>query len=72
MATIREVIDQYKAALGKGEQGKLLFGRAKKLLGTGLSDDIMDACFKEEFGYIRLALREYDRERKMREEQCVK
>lgn len=72
MATIWETINTYKDALGKGEQGKLLFERAKKLLGTGLSDDIMDACFKEEFGYIRLALREYDRERKMREEQCAK
>lgn len=72
MATIREVIDQYKNALDTGEQGKLLFGRAKKLLGTGLSDDIMDACFKEEFGYIRMAIREHDREQKMREEQCAK
>ncbi len=72
MATIREVIDQYKNALDTGEQGKLLFERAKKMLGSGLPDSIKSDCFKEEFFYIRRALREYDREQKMREEQCAK
>lgn len=70
MATIREVIDQYKNALDTGEQGKLLFERTKKMLEIGLSDSDMITCFKEEFAYINIALREYSREQQMREKQC--
>lgn len=59
MATIREVIEQYVAALGTGEQGKLLYERVKKILAIGASEELTINCFKEEIGYISLALYEH-------------
>lgn len=59
MATIREVIEQYVAAYDAGEQGKLLYERARKILAIGASEELTINCFKEEIGYITCAQYEH-------------